>query len=455
MQQDLKDDVGLIEEEGISFVDLLLILFKKRVFITIFSITGIVLGMTTSVLMQVTSSQVSTMVAYQWDGVELGTYPDGAPFELQQAFTLSMVINALEKSDIDLAPLEVKDALQISPIVPNDIINRLTIAQDKGETFRYIPTSFTYTLDTFTLGISTNQARLFLNTLIENFQQYLVKTYIEQTVVTNFAFASSDSFQTYDYLDRVKILNNQSTLINNVLNTILSTNTGNNFRSSTLQLSFRDILAELSLLSSLDIDTIRISIIQHVLSLDPNALVDRLNNENVLSRVTLNQKQAYLEELLLLIDAYQGSTQTIIIPGFEGVVNSTNIIDVIYQRVVTTLEDISIIAEAIQYNDDLIERYLASMDSEVDQSVLEAKMDESLALSHQTMMTMVTDTNLLLESYYRSITPRLISVLVPATLVETSNMILYTVIAFLLTSIFAVGIVLAQHGMKSYKEKRK
>jgi hypothetical protein len=445
-----------LEEEGLSFTELFLIFWRKRVLITVFALVGAVVGATTSVILNATSTRVSTLVEYQWDGINVGEYPNGTNFDVSNAFTTNVLNNALSDAELVIETNRLRNALQIVPIVPNNILAAIESARQRGETFIYYPTAFKYTLNASSLGLTATNGSLLLDAIINNFAQDFLSKYVNQTVVQNFAFQSITDFEDlYDYLDRVTILSNQTRIVRDLLNELVKNEPrAKTFRSSNLNLTFNDILAQISLIDQLQIRYIEGLIVNNLITNNPNTIIDRLQYANLLNTLELGKKQSFLNELLLLVANYDGSTSTVIIPGYEGVINTTNVLNAIYERIVETQEEIADLQQQIQYNLTLIQLYQNSSGDSPEFTALKASVNTELNVIYLGVQRLVNNTNALLSEYNQLAAKNVVKTLIPATTVQGTGLLIPTAIGLFAASILGAIIVFSQYSGKVYQLKK-
>ena len=438
------------EEEGMSFTELFLIFWRKRVLITVFTLIGTILGGVTSVILNTTSARVSTIVEYQWDGINKGEYPNGTSFEPNSAFTPNVLINALAEVELTLDLNDLRNQIRISPIVPNAILAAIESARQRGENLVYYPTTYKYSINANALRITAAQANELLNALINSFTEDFQEKYVAQTILQNFAL---DSLSDYDYLDQITILNNQTKVIRDTIVQLTSQPRALGFRSSTLQLTFNDILAQLSLIDQLQIRYTESLIINNLISKDPILIIDRLLYANLLKNLELNKKEAFLNQLLLLIANYDGTTTTVIIPGYEGIINTTSVLETIYARVIETQKEIEDIRQEITYNETLIELYQNTIENSPERQTLIESINTDLVGISNNIKVLLTQVNILLYEYNQVLSKNIINVIIPSTTEDGSSVLIALVIGLVAGGVISLVVVFSQYSAKNYQQK--
>ena len=291
-----------VEDEGISLIELFLIVWKKKFLIMFLSFLGLILGGAVAFVTNGNNETLSTIIEYQWDGINEGEYPNGTRFEVSNAFSVTVILNAIEAANVELTSNEVREQLSIRPIVPNNILNAIQIALENGEQLTYFPTAFKYSLNAGQLGITNAEAGILLNRLFDEFKSDFETKYIQQSVVLNYAFADVDL---YDYQEVLNIFNLQLLIIRNTINRVLPQ--ANTFVSTELQISFNDILAELDLIESIQISNMNAIINTYLLTKNVQRAITRLDYDNEIKTLELSKEQQVLTNLEDAILSYPGT----------------------------------------------------------------------------------------------------------------------------------------------------
>ncbi len=445
-----------IEDEGISLIDLFLIVWRKKFLIAFLSFLGLVLGGAVAIVMNGNNETLATIVEYQWDGINEGEYPNGARFEATNAFTVTVYLNAIEAAGVELTSNEVREQLTIRPIVPNNILNAIQQAIENGEELTYFPTAFKYSLNAGQLGINEAQARTLLNALIDGFREDFEAKYIQQAVVLNYALTNLD---TYDYSEVARIYGTQLELIESAIEQVLPE--ANTFVSTELGLSFNDVLVELDLVRTVDLNNMNALINTFLLTKNIDRAITRLEYNNEIKELELAKETQVLTNLQAAITSYPGSEQTIVIPGLDGTIETTTYLEVLYTQLLVSQRTIAELEQDIAFNESRIVLYEAQRDnngnSPAAQEALAELTEENTGLLDTTntiINTLVTNTNTLLEEYNLIVVRNIATNLTSPTVEEGSNTLLFAAIGLVLGGIISLGVVFVDHTMKDYKKKK-
>lgn len=445
-----------VEDEGISLIDLFLIVWKKKFLIIFLSFLGLVLGGATAFVMNGNNETLATIVEYQWDGISEGEYPNGARFEASNAFTVTVYLNAIEEAGVELTSNEVREELLIRPIVPNNILNAIEVAIRKGEELTYFPTAFKYSLNAGQLGISEDQARTLLNALIDGFREDFEAKYIQQAVVLNYALTNLD---TYDYSEVSTIYGTQLKLIESAIKQVLPE--ANTFVSTELGLSFNDILVELDLVKNVDLNNMNAIINTFLLTKNINRAITRLEYNNEIKELELAKEQQILDNIKEAIVSYPGSEQTIVIPGLEGSINTTTYLEVLFNQLLISQRLIAELEQDIAFNESRIVLYESQRDNSGNNPAAQEALNELIEANTGLLDTtntiinrLVINTNTLLEEYNLIVVRNIATSLTSPTIEEGSNTLLFAAIGLILGGLISLGVVFVDHTMKDYNKKK-
>jgi hypothetical protein len=381
------------QEDGLSFTDLFMMFWRRRVLITVMTIIGALAGVLVSVIVNATSIKVSTIVEYQWNGINQGEYPNGTRFDVSSAFGPNVYNGVIEQLNVDVTANEARNALSITPIVPNNVITLIQAAVEKGETFSYFPTTFKYTLDASAISISESDGKQFLDELINEFTLEFQETFVNQIIIRNFAF---DNFSSYDLLDQVNVINNQITSMTKLLEDLVKVQPRlATFRSSTSGFTVNDILSQTSLLKTLQLNAAESLIVSNQLAKEPDDVIDRLIFNNRIMGVELAKEQQFLAELNNLVENYSGSTSTLIIPGYEGIINTTSALESIYEEIIETQQNIAELEQDIAYTESLI----LELENAIRNNLLITRAQNELNVVVENLTLIIDNTNTLLTDY--------------------------------------------------------
>ena len=450
------DTQNYVEDEGISLIDLFLIVWRKKFLIIALSFLGLVLGGAFAFVMNNNNETLATIVEYQWDGINEGEYPNGARFEASNAFTVTVYLDAIEEAGVELTSNEVREQLTIRPIVPNNVLNAIQQAIENGEELTYFPTAFKYSINAGQLGISEAQASTLLNALIDGFREDFEAKYIQQAVVLNYALTN---LNTYDYSEVARIYGTQLELIESAIERVLPE--ANTFISTELGLSFNDILVELDLVRTVDLNNMNALVNTFLLTKNIDRAITRLEYDNEIKELELAKETQVLTNLQEAIVSYPGSEQTIVIPGLDGIIETTTYLEVLYTELLESQRTIAELEQDIAFNESRIVLYEAQRDNNQNNLAAQAALNELteentglLDTTNTIINVLVTNTNTLIEEYNLIVVRNIAINLTSPTVEEGSNTLLFAAIGLVLGGMVSLGVVFIDHTMKAYKKKK-
>ena len=195
---------------------------KRRILaaVTAFAlIAGLAFGLVANLKEQSTS--VSAKISFGYEGAERGEDPHGGTFDINAIMNASILDKALEETGLATekrSGQDVKNALTISACIPEDIQEQIGVIKTIAESnisalkdlvdLRYIPTDYQLTLDARALDISGGEGEKLLNEIINQYRQWFIKTYSNQTVLGN--PATAEELAGYDYAEALDVLESKA-----------------------------------------------------------------------------------------------------------------------------------------------------------------------------------------------------------------------------------------------------
>ncbi|KFZ27393.1 MAG: hypothetical protein KQ78_00305 [Candidatus Izimaplasma bacterium HR2] len=434
-----------MEEREISIKELINVIWRGKVTIVMLASAFLFIGAVTSFVYDKTNSQVSTVLTLQWNGVTRGEYPDGTRFDYNTAIESYVISMALEAEGIEgLTTNDVREAIDMVPIVPSDISSVILTALEEGEQISYYPTDYKIVVDNGALDLSVQEATDFLNELIDQMRFDFEKKYIQQSVILDFTDADFDE---YDYIEVYSILNTQITLIDNAMNNRVGIDPG--FVSPTLGIGFADILVRTSLVRQIDLSQISSRTNTYLLTKDVDYLITNYTYQIDVKQLDLNKALVNVADAQLMVDNYAGSVNTIIIPGMD-----TNLeIDTYYNTLINNLvilqKQVSDLSTDIDYYELQIDR-LSGDDPNFDISIEKlaeeiAKVEASILNADTALEGIISDSNTLLIEYNVYTTSNIIKPLMAPQYESSISVVMYTGIGLIVGAGIGAVVVLFKH----------
>jgi capsular polysaccharide biosynthesis protein len=438
-------------EEEISLFELFDIFWKRKIFITLMAIVGLLFGFSVAYIGNQNNITISTIVEFQWDGINEGSYPNDARFDYNNLFTVNVMNTAITQQNLNVTSNELRQALSVNPIVPSDVLALIQQELERGNQITYYPTEFKYSVNVSMLGISDDQGQQLLSDLFDLFRSDFESKYIKREVVLNYAVGNLSS---YDYTDITRLIGNQLELIDSAVNQVIDD--ASSFVSATRGLSFNDILVQSSLVRSIELQNINSIVSNFLLTRNLSLAITKLQYEIEQDTLELNTEKQVLEGLEHTISGYTGSTSTIYIPGQEQTFTVDTYINTLYEELTQTQRMIAELEQSISYNEILVSRYLGldetftvSPEAQQEQLLsLEVKIDNLIDATE----ALVEDTNTLLEEYNQIVVKSISSLLANPSVEPHDSVLLYSAIGLVLGGMVSVVIVFIQHFNKTRKQ---
>lgn len=315
-------------EREISLKELFDVIWKGKWVIAIAAVGAFVLAAAGAFIYDSRSSEVATIVALQWDGVDEGLYPDGTNFEYATMIPAHVYTLAVVEEGLDVSANDVRNALTIQPIVPENILTQIQQALEKGDDLTYYATDFKWTLNNSEVGISVTEASNLLTQLQIQLKDDFARKYVNQLSVLDF---TDVDFEDYDYLDAYEILDAQVTAIENVM----SPRSEIEFTSSS-GYTFNDILVRTNLLRRIELNQIITRTNNYLLTKDKQYLITSYQYKIEQAQFELDTAKAKELEVQDLVDNYK-EINNIVIPGLE---DTTVGVDTYYAELLASLVEL-------------------------------------------------------------------------------------------------------------------
>jgi hypothetical protein len=426
-------------ETEISLADLFLVLWRWKfliILLTLLCFGGSVAG---AMIQDANSATTSTIVEMRWEGITDGEYPDGQRFLSGNMFSANMYGQVIDTLGLSLNVNDVRRRIQVTPIVPSDIVTIIERGLQRGEQISYHPTSFRISLDHAAVGVTELQAQNILNELLTAFRLEFDRRYIQRTVVLDF---QEQDFSLADYVIMLESLDSQLAFVRTATNSVLPE--GNRFTSTTLGFGFNDILIRADLIESIQMNTMATRINNYQLTKDVDLLVSIYEFRIEQTQLRLDRDleiQAGLEDL---IENFVGNTNTIIIPGMDlsGQFSTDPYLNTLYANLVATQELIADHRSSINAKTRRIERllgndpsFLVTPEKQEEQRLI---LESELASTASEITRLGQDLEGLLSEYNDFVTRGFVSILAPAQIVSDVNTLLFAAIGTVLGGMIGV-----------------
>lgn len=276
------------DDDGITLRDIFTIfrngLPRIIVFTSVFILIGIVSAFVYYFATSANSGTVTGIISFNYKGAESGLDPYGRELDVTKIKSANIIDKALVELGLYDKGILVEDIRQnivIEGIIPNDAMERILVIKEiatKDPTkldqlldVSYIPTQYSITLKiTKKLsGLKGAKGVELLNAIFDAYKEYFYDEYTDKAILST-AMASIP-LEDYDYDDAARVLNEQ---LNNIISYLSAKrNEASDFRATSTQMSFGDLVTNLDLLRSINLANIRSMIQVNLLTKDRAQLI--------------------------------------------------------------------------------------------------------------------------------------------------------------------------------------
>jgi hypothetical protein len=249
---------SLPDDNAIDFAELCARL-RRGLYLTLgLALIGLASGILITVLVATKQPVGSTLrVTFGFPGFEHGTYPNGAKFQPDDVQAPDVINEAIKRLDLrvdgtDLAS-KIRGAISVSGLVSPNIIKERDRLRAAGQNLPpYIPDEYEISLTlSRDFPIDTRQRELLLAEIINVYSEKFRRTYVELPPDFGNAFAS---LKNADFVEYELILTKETHSLNTFL--VHQIEKAKQFRSSSNQLSFQDLLKQTELFAQIRLNDV-------------------------------------------------------------------------------------------------------------------------------------------------------------------------------------------------------
>jgi len=425
---------------GVTLKVLFSVIFKWKIIVFLFSVFFLILGLIGGFIISNYQAQGVTIVEFQWDGISKGEYPNGDRFDYGSAFNSTIYGKVIEESNLDISIYDLQKIINITPIVPSNILEVSETALLQNVDFSYYPTSFKISIYNGMANISNDQASKLLSDLIEEFRTEFERKYINKSIIIDF---SQEDISRFDYIEAIDILYSQIEILKSTINYVMPE--ADEYVSQELGVGFNEIMIRADLVRDIELSNLDSRINNYLLSKDSDLLITIYQFKAERLSLDLAKEQSIANDLQLLIDNYQGGTSTIIIPGMdtENQVATEPYLNTLYSKLVDSQARIASYVEDIAYYELRIDRlngedpnFLATPEKIAEETL---KVEAGLLESGETISQIVSDAEIILTEYNRYVSRGLIQTIIPPQSAQENSIIIFAVAGLISGIIVGVG----------------
>ena len=240
--------------------------------------------------------RAQVMIEFTNSGAADGLYPSGDKIDVEEIRSSSVIWNALDSINRNDSVDVIRRKTTISPVISEQDSAIQAAKWEDGLEYDFFPTQYIITYESDNAE-SASEARRILEAIIDSFIETFSSKYMSENEIPN----SVESLRNlnYDYLEWAEILNN---FVNTDINYLVTMKDAEpSFRSAQSGYSFRDLLNEYNLISTIYLPSLYAIILENHVSSDPELLIDRYKyrkDQNDLSIKNYEEALAVVESLL-------------------------------------------------------------------------------------------------------------------------------------------------------------
>lgn len=458
----LKQEENTSDEVVISFETIFKQL-KKYLFIWIVIsvfVGTIISGGILAFKRNVSTSQITALVGFNYPGIESGLDPDGNQFDVNKIKSPNIIESALTNIDESLSYVEnVRRNISIKGVIPNDALDKISLYQSvysKGGSaaldavnslleIGYYPSYYVITFDYNTAGIDLNKGKKILDGILNSYQDYFFKTYSFNKSLGNSVVAVD--YKDYDYPAAVDVFNSTLDELDLYIQK-LQRNDTTNFRSNVTGYSFDDLRATISTIKSADLSSLSSYITINNVTNDKEQLITYYEYRIEQLERELKVNESRLKSITTSIDEYEKDKLLVFGMGDETTETSytqaSEKYDKLIEEKLEVQDSVSRSKQNISYVND---RLSALKENTSNKTENVENVEQRLEEVYNKILNVIDITNTTSDEYYENIVfAEAYNILVPATgnepKVEIGNFVLPLLICEGLIFVVFIAIII-------------
>lgn len=279
--------------------------------------------------------EASTILSFQFDGIDQGLNPHGGTFDIQNvknSSVLEKTIADLKLEEKGITPEMLSKHIKLKAYVPKDVLTRIlpqsggigTSALEQVEGMTYHPTQYKVTLtNAKDLKLKEKEAKQIVDTLVANYTEDFISRFKDTQVIVS-AAEPIDS-NSYDYSEYITLVKGQLDMMYQYL--LAKDQEARTFKAETTGVGFGDLLARIELLQDVEIANATALIDTFTITKDQEELVSIY--ENRISKLLRDKSQIVerKESLKKAVEQYQKDPTIVLENGAVFVGNGETVTD--------------------------------------------------------------------------------------------------------------------------------
>lgn len=376
---------------------------------------------------QTSTTPVTALVSFTYDGIEKGKNPDNSDFDSYSLINPMVVAQAIDECGLDPSILEdVREGFTILGINPSDVIDRITAYRDVYQTGgsgqlsavqqmlaeTWTPSQYKLSFDYRKAGLKRSDAVQLVNAIIQNaYPDYFFKKFGYNAPLGS--SLSSMQYTDYDYAEAVDVFNTNLSTLKRYVNSLANDDTSR-FRSTVTGASFADLREAINSIQDLDLALIDSYLTVNNITKDKERLEAYYQYRiEMLTRTQTNQQEV-LETIDELLNNYEKDQVIVFSESATNVQSSvaSDEYDKLINRKISAQSDLSDTKQSIAYYN---QRLNTLRRSNIGNSTKVGKIEADLAAVNEKVQALIEKVKETADDYFENVSlSNSYNVLVPA-----------------------------------------
>jgi hypothetical protein len=430
-------------------------IWKHKLMFIILSIAFLAIGVGTVHLINANVKQAQIRIALSYPGIEKGLNPDGSRFDVSQIKEPEIIGNIIEKGTLPdkLQLTDIRSMIEISPLVPAGMSERIEAARKAGTEFIYYPNEFSINLD-FNTSMTQKQGFSLLEGIVDEYAKYFFNLFSEQGILVS--SINGIDYTEYDYPEMSYVIGKKLDIINNYLEE--KREETRDFRSPTKNITYSDLLSTVTVLRDIDLKSLESIIESYSLSKDKEMLINLYEHRIKKLELQRDKKKAEAAILAGMMDIFDHEKSVVLVAGVEDKEFKPTDGTSYYDRLAENSIDASVISTdndyQIEYYQELIEEYKKDESAKNQKQVALDDINGILSNIDTKVNDIIVKAETITTEYYTQKIGNAIEKISNPSLIKNTNEKLIYLIALFLGFTLATIITIEKEFIKPKNKKR-
>lgn len=370
-----------------------------------------------NIVLQKDQGNVSTVISFNFKGIEEGLSPDGeTSFNISELTNKQVLENTISQLGLGVKSIDsetLRRNIEIQGIVPADVMRRITLINKMAEKdvtqlekisdMTYYPTQYKINLKiTKDMELDQQESEQVLLAIVNNYKEYFMVKYNDREILST--AINTVELGRYDYSEYIMLVNSQLGIAKTYLETKQEEAPG--FRSKTTGVSFEDLLGQVDLIQNVEINNVQAVINTFVVTKNKERVFSIY--ENKIKSLTREMKEHTQRASSFRQAAVEYKKDGMLILGSEGIDNALEVTksSKAYDNFIIDAVEAEKAANLLKYD---IDHYtdlftkISTTDEEnanVNIAPYVVKVEEDIAYIAEKVKALVENINTTVDEYY-------------------------------------------------------